>query len=1451
MLSNQLKTAVLLLSLLCSHFVAAAVVTSYDAIPPTINDSADPNIMIALSNDESMQGAAYNDADDTASGGSCTGRPTNDVGTCYFPTKEYIGYFDPNKCYTYNAAAFRYEPAAATGADHTCSGQWSGNLLNWATMTAADEIRWALTGGNRVGDTAGAGAVTVLARAYLFLAMPSGPFPDKKISAADNVSPSTVTPYSDTTIWIRNVGPGMYVGTTQGSYDRAANYVRVRVCDPTVSVEANCNAYSDGTNTWYKPEGLIQDGALRMRFAVMSYLNDTSETRHGGVLRANMKYTGPYRPTASGGIEVNPNKEWDTNGVQLNYNDPDGLAALDADISYSGVINYINNFGNFGNFGSYKRHDPIGEMYYECLNYFKKRGPTSDYSATITATMKGNFPVINGSSYGSTTISGNNNWIDPFIHRCQNNYIIGISDSNPWLDKKLPGTSYTTNGTLTSLGVSDTNKDYGTPSNADPAINVTTLTNTVGDLQGITGTIQCVGTEGITAFNGSSQNLSIAELAKVIGTCPYPNQMNSYYLAGLAYYARTNDLRSDLTDDQTVETFMVDVQEYANSPVTDQMNVLWLAGKFGGFTEQDNSDTNGDGNSNEPNLTAEWDENGDGIPDNYAFASEPVKLVNGLQRAFTNIEKRVSAGSAAAVISDTVAMTGAVIQALYQPATFIDGSAATWTGILHSIFIDEKGNLREDTNGNATLDSTDEWVRILYNESVGRTQVHYCNKADNCATYTATREIEDLKPVWNARNQLANISTAQITTQRAYTTSFGSSSGGGRHIFTWLDNGDNAVTASEVVDFTAGSFDSSNYGYLNAADATEAGNIVDFIRGKEGISGFRSRSVDYDGDGNREAWRLADIVHSTPVIVSRPSGQYYSLYGDDTYLDFVTQYRDRRSVVYVGANDGMLHAFNAGFFKPEAKKFCLDNACTAGLTADTAHPLGAELWAYVPKNLLPHLRWLTEPDYPHVYYMDGKPQAFDVNIFPDDTDHPGGWGTILVAGMRLGGGSLDVDYNKDGTVDYTAKSAYVILDITNPENPPVLLGEFTDADLGFTTSTPDIAVRRQSDANLDWSAAGTGTYPNDWYLVFGAGPTDLDTATSTRNAKVYAVKLTLNSSTGRLDLNTAGLITKVDTGITNSFVGDPATIDWSRDFQTDAIYFGIVGGTPASPNGQLMRIALTSNSPSDWASAGNRGTLINPGQPFPHKPELYSKDSYPNNEWWIFAGTGRLYVKADNISTTRQSMYGIRDIHSTSAPQSLPDVNASVSTSTSATYPLQNVTGVQVFADASVAIPSALSTQFPAGTDTFNELESFVKSKQGWYFDFGYDGTSPATRTLTKATYWQQLALFTSYTPPLDTCVAEGFSDIYAVYYQTGTAHWDAVGLDASSTTSFNGAGYPEKLPKMGLSYGIASEITLYQTVDGAKPVIQMSTGEIVERDAIKGITSGSGRQSWREIPLN
>ncbi len=157
------------------------------------------------------------------------------------------------------------------------------------------------------------------------------------------------------------------------------------------------------------------------------------------------------------------------------------------------------------------------------------------------------------------------------------------------------------------------------------------------------------------------------------------------------------------------------------------------------------------------------------------------------------------------------------------------------------------------------------------------------------------------------------------------------------------------------------------------------------------LAGTEMRARKFNG----RTWRLGDIAYSTPTTVGAPAEAYHLLYKDASYDEFYRTYQKRRNVIYAGANDGMLHAFNGGFYDSYSKQFCRelmsgynpldssntnDDPCVPDAT--TSQPeLGAELWAYVPYNLLPHLYWLTETNYRHIYYVDHKPRIFDAKIF--------------------------------------------------------------------------------------------------------------------------------------------------------------------------------------------------------------------------------------------------------------------------------------------------------------------------------------------------------------------------------------------------------------------------------------------------------------------------------------
>lgn len=207
-----------------------------------------------------------------------------------------------------------------------------------------------------------------------------------------------------------------------------------------------------------------------------------------------------------------------------------------------------------------------------------------------------------------------------------------------------------------------------------------------------------------------------------------------------------------------------------------------------------------------------------------------------------------------------------------------------------------------------------------------------------------------------------------------------------------------------------------------AAQTAAAGErLVNFLRGTRVDEGATTDLTKYFRQ--RQAV-LGDLVNSRAVYVKRPN----RLYTDTGYADFkaAPAQTSRPGTVYVGGNDGMLHAFDA----------------------DT----GAERWAYVPSLVLPTLFKLADKRYSvnHQYYVDGAPTIEDVRFSTD-----GAWHTILVGGLNRGG------------------RGYYALDVTDPTNPRALW-EFTNTNMGYSFGRPEITKLK----NGTWVVLLTSGYNN-------------------------------------------------------------------------------------------------------------------------------------------------------------------------------------------------------------------------------------------------------------------------------------------------------------------------------------------------------------------------------------
>nr|HDO80259.1 hypothetical protein [Candidatus Bathyarchaeota archaeon] len=608
------------------------------------------------------------------------------------------------------------------------------------------------------------------------------------------------------------------------------------------------------------------------------------------------------------------------------------------------------------------------------------------------------------------------------------------------------------------------------------------------------------------------------------------------YVPGIedvALYVHTTDLRDDLESVQSLDIYTV----FAFGAGS---RLLEYAAINGGFKDLD-----GDGKpffdssckTSDPNpYCKEWDADGDGLPDNYYEARSGSELEEALIAAITDILKRVSSGTAVSVLSTAAEGEGSIFQAYFNPVIFDGAREINWLGYLQGLWVDKYGNLREDTVQDGRLVMTEDYiVRFKVDPATGDTKVErYADSdGDGEADYRVDEKLlTEVSSFWEAGRILAQTDPSNRT------------------IYTFRDENNNGTP--QTGEFSSDWFTTDNAdrlrAYLGVPDDATAQSIVSFIRG-EHVDGYRDRRI-----GDR-VWKLGDIVHSTPGVIGRPLGQYHLIYGDRTYLDFYRAHRDRKIVVYAGANDGMLHAFEAGQYH-EGDDPDTDKVESGWFTANGT--FGGELWAYIPYNLLPHLRWLTDPEYCHVYYVDLKPKIVDARIFADDDTHPHGWGTVLIGGMRFGGGPIQVtdDFDGDGHDEVrTFRSAYFAIDVTDPDNPQ-LLWEFTDPDLGYTTSYP--AILRVGDP------ADKGT----WYLIFGSGPTTLD-GDSDHSGYIYVLDL----ATGLLKLKKD--VSTIDNYLSGqpTFMASPVTVDLELDYEVDLAYIGLSYKTASgSWAGEVIRI---------------------------------------------------------------------------------------------------------------------------------------------------------------------------------------------------------------------------------------------------------------------------------------
>ncbi len=879
----------------------------------------------------------------------------------------------------------------------------------------------------------------------------------------------------------------------------------------------------------------------------------------------------------------------------------------------------------------------------------------------------------------------------------------------------------------------------------------------------------------------------------------YPN-MGTDYLDDLALWANTTDLRPvDIDGFNNVITYTV----FAFG--TDSQ-LLKDTSKNGGFI-----DKNGNG---KPDLVQEWDENLDGYPDTYFEASDGNRLEARLLDAITAMLQRAASGTAVSLLSTSAEGEGSLFQAFFKPRTFDNLRLIKWLGYLNSLWVDPYGNLREDTDqDNALVYDQDEIIRFIVDNATGDTAIQRYQDADGDGRADivppatepvpyATVPLSEIKPQWEA---------GEILAQRPADT---------RVIKTWIDpNGNGVKDPGEVIDFIPANA-SALRPFLDVATDIEAEDIIRFIRGEE-VAGLRDRNINIGG--NPYVWKLGDIVYSTPTVVSRPMEMYNLYYSDITYAEFFSLWKNRGVTIYVGANDGMLHAFKGGTFTSGDNPATLEEEHGWYSTTEvpaTAEGLGDERWAFIPFNLLPHLKWLTDPDYTHVYYVDLKPKVTDVRIFNDDVNHPNGWGTILIGGMRLGGGvyTFNEDFDGDGIVEadegdpggktnpWTFRSAYYVLDITVPNNP-VFLGEFTDKDMNFTTSYPAIS-------RLEQTKGFQSPEDDEWFVLVGSGPTTCD-GSSNKYGHVFVY-----------DLNTGQQVQKMGPLENNGFMASPVTLDIDLNYNTELMYIGETFVNGGNVFGKMNRISPRSNAdPAVFAYKYN--PAVNPWiltTFFRNDAAITAQATASIDEEenvWVYFGTGRYFEDADKTDITQQYFYGIKEPCPYGGCDPVADEVLLAD--------LYNSTNITVLTNGEVI--GATATTWDAFVDE-------VQATDGWYVFLEPDGE----RVLNRASVLGGVVLTAPFTPDDDVCGFGGTGALYAFYYETGTAFYEPI-LGKKSL----GDDY-ESIVTVELDKGITSEIGLHvgKKVESTG-FIQQGTGEVIQVEVDPALDIKSGIVGWKQ----
>jgi len=390
-----------------------------------------------------------------------------------------------------------------------------------------------------------------------------------------------------------------------------------------------------------------------------------------------------------------------------------------------------------------------------------------------------------------------------------------------------------------------------------------------------------------------------------------------------------------------------------------------------------------------------------------------------------------------------------------------------------------------------------------------------------------------------------------------------------------------------------------------------------------------------------DPWVLGDIVNSNPAYVSAENYGYDKLSGAEgsSYKAFVTSNASRRKMVYVGANDGMLHGFDA---------------------SSSGTDSGKEILAYVPNAVYSGLNMLSSPSYTHQYSVDGSPRVADAYF-------SSAWHTMLVSTTGAGGKAV---FGLDVTDPSSFGGSNVLWEVSDTDSPAASdLTSDTTAKRGFANNMgyalPQASIVKMHDGS--WAAIVANGYG------------------SVNNLAVLYI----------IDVQTGHIIAAIDTKAGSSAVpnglSSPIAVDTNDDRVVDSIYAGDLLGNMwkfdvSSSNTNQWKVAYgTTATPAPlFVACANASSCDTTRQPITAKPQSSKVGSSQSTGVMVYFGTGKYFETIDNNVTgaQTQTFYGIWDNNAAVAKSDLQAQSISagvtaggyhvqVSTNNTVNYPSQ------------------------------------------------------------------------------------------------------------------------------------------------------------------------------------